>query len=381
MQLVVNAGSSSLKWALFGSLGSREPVLEGVFERIGSGCVFACSGVEQSVDVGDHAGALQLLVEWFSAHDIVSSDAVTSCVHRVVHGGEKYSSPVLVDEEVLADIASFSSLAPLHNPANLAGIRACMQVFSGALQVAVFDTGFHHTIPEEVFLYALPRQLYEEFGVRKYGFHGISHSYIASLLQARYGASVDAISCHLGSGSSVTALREGRSVDTTMGFTPLDGLLMSTRSGEVDPEIPLFLMREHGYSVDDVESLLSKESGLLGLTGFSDLRDVWAGVQDGDARCSLALEMLCYRVAFFVSALRVASPRARALVFTGGIGEGAWYVRERVCSLLGLELDVQANRSGEELVSSARCPVDVWVLSTDEQLQMHLLSRLVLEDN
>ena len=309
----------------------------------------------------------------------VHPGARVDVVHRVVHGGEKYREPVLVDEQVLADIQELSVLAPLHNPANLAGVRACMDALPGADQVAVFDTAFHSSIPEEVFLYAIPVELYKEFGIRKYGFHGISHSYVASLLRERYGRDVDAISCHLGSGSSITALRSGRSVDTTMGFTPLDGVLMSTRSGEIDPEIPLFLLREGHYSLEEVEDMLSKQSGLLGLTGDADLRDVWRRARHGDERCQLALEMLCYRVAFFVNALRTAVPDPRAIVFTAGIGEKAWYVRERVCHFLQVPLDREANRANRPgLVSAAHSKTEVLVLPTDEQLRMHQLSRSVL---
>ena len=380
MQLVINAGSSSLKWAVFASLRSSEPVLEGVFERIGGDCLLRYGRHESRVSAADHSQAVQYLLDLLVEHRVCEESEVRSCVHRVVHGGERYSEPVLVDERVLADIDSLSVLAPLHNPANLAGVRACMQVFSSASQVAVFDTAFHQTIPEEVFLYAIPIELYKKHGIRKYGFHGISHSYIASLLRARYGRDVDAISCHLGSGSSVTALRAGVSVDTTMGFTPLDGLLMSTRSGELDPEIPLFLMRQGGYSLEEVEELLSKRSGLFGLTGHADLREVWAEARRGGERCQLALEMLCYRVAFFVNALKTATPRPRALVFTAGIGERAWYVRERVCEYLGVPVSRSANKADEQVISVGG-DLDVLVLPTDEQLQMHVLSRLVLEDN
>lgn len=379
MQLVINAGSSSLKWAVFSSLDADEPSLEGVFERLDEDCVLSVGDQRSSVDVDGHGSAVEFLLGLLAERGF---SGVSSCVHRVVHGGEKYAAPVLVDEQVLADIDELSVLAPLHNPANLSGIRACMRALPEARQVAVFDTAFHHSISEEVFLYAIPRELYEKHRIRKYGFHGISHSYVSSLLRERYGEDVDAISCHLGSGSSITALRDGRSVDTTMGFTPLDGVLMSTRSGEIDPEIPLFLLREEHYSLDELEDVLSKQSGLLGLTGFSDLRDVWREAKHGDAQCQLALEMLCYRVAFFVNALKTAVPDPRAVVFTAGIGEGAWYVRERVCEYLRLPLDHDVNRANEHgVVSGAGGDVDVLVLRTDEQLQMHRLSRGVLEHN
>lgn len=376
MQLVINAGSSSLKWAVFS--GPSNKVLSGSFSRIGDArSTFTIQGKSHEVTISDHSAAVSFLMDFFAKNDVLSSEQVLSCVHRVVHGAQKYSQPVLITDEVISDIDEFSALAPLHNPANLSGIRACISTFPNAKQVAVFDTGFHHSIPEEAFLYAIPYSLYEEFGIRKYGFHGISHSYIARQVKDLYSQDVDTISCHLGSGSSITALRRGVSVDTTMGFTPLDGLLMSTRSGELDPEIPLFLMRHKNMSIDDVERLLSQESGLVGLTGFSDVRDVWKEARRGNSRCELALEMMCYRIAFFVNALRTAVPNPRAIVFTAGIGEHAWYIRQRVCEYLGVRIDDSANRANEQRIS-VDPRLDVLVLRTDEQLQMHLLSEQVI---
>jgi acetate kinase len=370
VELVINAGSSSLKWSLF---KDQSLVLTGVFDRLGAKTVFRFGKRQEFIGNHDHSSSLEYLVRFLHSNQLFSKP-VSVVVHRVVHGGERYAHPVVIDEQVEADIKSLSVLAPLHNPANLAGIRAAKKAFPQARHIAVFDTAFHHTISKEVFLYGLPLDLYKRFRIRKYGFHGISHSYIAHLLKERYGDYVDAISCHLGSGSSITALRHGRSVDTTMGFTPLDGLLMGTRSGELDPEIPLFLLREGHYSPEELEELLTKRSGLLGLTGHSDLRDVWSAAQGGDAASRLALDMLSYRVAYFINAMRTGVPSPRAIVFTAGIGEGAWYVRDAVCRYLRLPLDETANKEHAELISSEDSPVEVLVLCTDEQLQMLRLS-------
>ena len=380
MQLVINAGSSSLKWALYRFLSSSQPVVEGVFERLNSDdCVLIVDDHSQKVGLCDIAKALELLSKEVLVPSLGSSE-ITSCVHRVVHGADKYSRPVLVSDQVIADIKEFSVLAPLHNPANLSGILACKKFFSSAKQVAIFDTAFHQSIREEIFLYGIPYELYEKHRIRKYGFHGISHSFITSLLRSRFGRDVDAIIAHLGSGSSITAVSEGRSVDTTMGFTPLDGVLMSTRSGELDPEIPLFLLRNGHYSVDELEELLSKKSGLLGITGHSDMRDIWAAARSGSERDQLALEMLSYRVAYYINALKTAVHEPEVLVFTAGMGEQAWYVRKRVCEHLGVSIDEQANKDNEEIISSEDAKTLVCVLETDEQLHMHHLSASVLQD-
>ncbi|MFT4250212.1 MAG: acetate/propionate family kinase [Candidatus Woesearchaeota archaeon] len=380
MQLVLNAGSSSLKFSLFRSSTSESAFLSGSFDRLGtSACSLRIGSSSQEVVASSVSEAVSVLAEVLVSRRVCSCDEVSSVVHRVVHGGERFSEPVLIDESVLEGVASFSVLAPLHNPVNIEGVRACQEMFSRARHVAVFDTSFHHTIAKSVFLYGVPYSLYEDHGIRKYGFHGISHSFIASELASLRKEPVDAIIAHLGSGSSLTAVKGGVSVDTTMGFSPLDGVLMGTRSGELDPEIPLFLLKHAHYSVDDLERLFSKESGLLGLTGHSDLRDVWSAAKRGSSRDQLALEMLSYRIAYFVNALRTAVT-PQYLVFTAGIGEGAWYVRERVCEYLGVGIDHEANLAHEQVISLPEQEFEVLVLRTDEQLQMHRLAEPVLRE-
>ena len=378
MQLIINAGSSTLKWALFPAADEDEYELSGTFDRFGEACEFSFSDRKETVPVYDHAHAAQFLVEFLAQNAVVQPHEIASVVHRVVHGGETYAKPVYISAQVEQDIESLSMLAPLHNPANLAGIRACRDVLPNAMHIAVFDTAFHHTIGREAFMYGIPLVLYQEFRIRKYGFHGISHSYIASRLAELFGQEVDAISCHLGSGSSITALRGGLSVDTTMGFTPLDGVLMGTRSGEIDPEIPLFLMRQGHLRLEEVENMLNTQSGLRGLTGHSDLRDVWFAAQKGSDADKLAIEMLAYRIAYYINAMKTASPNPAAIVFTGGIGEKAWYIREKVCAYLRIPLDVQANKDNAEVISLDAAPVHVLIIPTDEQLQMHFLAQELL---
>ena len=374
MQLIINAGSSSLKWALY---DGDDLVINGVFDRLGEDCVLVVQSKKERVHVSSHAQATLFLLDFLSYNDLARPENVSQVVHRVVHGGETYSSPVVVTDNVLADIEELSVLAPLHNPANLKGILACKKALPTAQHVAVFDTAFHQTIAPEVFLYGIPYELYETYRIRKYGFHGTSHQYIASVLQERYGRQAQIISCHLGSGSSITAVRAGKSVDTTMGFTPLDGLLMSTRTGEIDPEIPLFLLKHGQYSVEELEELFNNKSGFVGLTGHKDLRDIYALAKKGDERCQLAIDMLSYRVAYYISALRVATPELSAIAFTGGIGEGAWYVRERVCELLNISLDEQANKSHQETISAVDSDVGVHVITANEEYMMHLLAKNV----
>ncbi len=365
-----------MKWAVFD--GDRR-VVSGDFDRLHKDCVLVLGERRIRVPVHDHAAAVRYLLSLLEKNRVLRKNDVTSVVHRVVHGGEKHDRPVIITQNVIHDIEKLSVLAPLHNPANLAGIRAAKDAFPKAAQIAIFDTAFHHTISKEVFLYGLPLELYERFGIRKYGFHGINHSYIASVLEERFGHAVDAISCHLGAGSSITALRHGYSADTTMGFTPLDGLFMATRSGELDPEIPLFLLREGHYTIKQLDDLFSRRSGLLGITGHADLREVWRAAQVGDERSRLAIDMLAYRIAYFVNAMRTTVPRPEAIAFTGGIGEGAWYVRSRVCALLEVPLDEERNREGKGIVSVDGSPVTVIVIPADEQLQMHRLSKRVLQ--
>lgn len=372
MQVIINAGSSSLKWAVY---HEETQVLKGVFDRLGDACELRIQERSERVPVASHEHAVQYLLRLLSENKIAQPEDITQFVHRVVHGGETYSGPVVVTDEVLDDIKDLSVLAPLHNPANRSGILACKHAAPQAQHVTVFDTAFHHTIAPEVFLYGIPYELYEKYRIRKYGFHGTSHQYIATTLAKHYGRDAHILSCHLGSGSSITAVRNGTSVDTTMGFTPLDGLLMSTRTGELDPEIPLFLLKHGHYTPQELEELFNTRSGLLGLTGHKDLRDIYALAQQGDERCQLAIDMLSYRVAYYLSALRVATPDLAAIAFTGGIGEGAWYVRKQACELLGIPLDDEQNRKGAETISAPNSDVRVHIIAADEEYMMHTLAQ------
>ena len=371
MQVIINAGSSSLKWAVY---LQESHVISGVIERIGAESVFCIKERKESVQIASHVQAVGFVLRFLAENKIVSVQDITHFVHRVVHGAEKYDRPVLVTPEVLSDIEAFSVLAPLHNPANLAGIRACMAAAPHAKNIAIFDTAFHQTIPPEVYLYGIPYNLYETHRIRKYGFHGTSHQYISTELTKLYGQDAHVISCHLGSGSSITAVRAGKSVDTTMGFTPLDGVLMSTRTGEIDPEIPLFLLKHGHYSVEELSELFNKKSGFVGLTGKSDLRDIYEASQQGDEKCTLVIEMLCYKIAYYISALRVAVPKLSAIAFTGGIGEKAWYVRSRVCALLQIPLDEERNQQHAPVISPEQSTVRVHIIPAQEEYMMQLLA-------
>jgi len=300
-------------------------------------------------------------------------ERIAFVAHRVVHGGEQFTHHTVITPEVEAGIEALARLAPLHNPANLAGIRVAQRAMPHATHIACFDTAFHHTIPQFAFLYGLPYKLYEEHGIRKYGFHGLSHEYSAQRAYEITRRSDRVITCHLGAGSSLCAIHHGRSHDTTMGFTPLDGLLMATRSGELDPDIPLFLMREQGLSIEEVETLLSTGSGLKGLTGFADLRDVKTHADAGDEHARTAIDMLCYRIALHVGAYHVTLGGARTITFSGGIGENAAWLRAKVCELLsplGVLLDAAANERHAQTISSPTSRVTVLVIPADEEKHM-----------
>lgn len=371
--LVLNAGSSSLKYKVFH--GGTE-LLAGHLAGVGSA---------RSTSTVKVRGAVSTIARGTpDMHDAVSfalsivatelpHERIRYVAHRVVHGGERFTHHVAITPEVEEGIEELARLAPLHNPANLACIRAAKSAIPHAVHVACFDTAFHHSIPRFAFLYGLPYKLYEEHGIRKYGFHGLSHEYAAQRAYEITRRSDRVVTCHLGAGSSLCAVHHGRSHDTTMGFTPLDGLLMATRSGELDPDIPLFLIKDQGLSVDEVERLLSTGSGLKGLTGFADLRDVKAAADRGDEHAQTAIEMLCYRVALHVGAYHVTLGGVRTITFSGGIGENAAWLRSKVCSLLaplGVLLDEEANERGAQTISSPASRVTVLVIPADEEGHM-----------
>jgi len=384
--LVINAGSSSLKFTLFRMDGERV-LAKGIVERIGLDeprLRYEGRGVkiEEAAPIDTHRGALRLVCDKLvdpgcgALDDLAQVQAVG---HRVAHGGEAFSGSVLVTPGVKSIIDALSALAPLHNPANLGGIQACEQVFDGIPNVAVFDTAFHQSMPPSSYLYAVPHSLYEEHGIRKYGFHGTSHKFVmqatADLLD-RDVLTLKLITCHLGNGCSVAAIDGGEVLDTSMGLTPLSGLVMGTRCGDIDPGVVVHLARS-GMSVESVDALLNKESGLLGVAGIdsSDMRDILSARAEGNTLAARAFEMFVYRLVFYIGAYHTALGGADAVVFTGGIGENSATIREAVIerlAVLGCTLDTDANetRGKAALVSTADSTLKAVVMPTNEELMI-----------
>jgi acetate kinase len=361
--LVLNSGSSSLKYQLIDA-HTEEVVAKGLAECVGIAC--RCGRIIQETklagkiafdaEMNDHDEAMNRVFALLTDPDkgVVSSvDEIAAVGHRVVHGGEKFAQPTLITDDVLAEIEKMSELAPLHNPPNLAGIRACMRLMPGVPQVAVFDTAFHATIPDYAYMYALPYDYYTTYGVRRYGFHGTSHQYVTGIaldMLAKAGiAPQDSriVTCHLGNGCSMTAIAGGRVVDTSMGLTPAEGLVMGTRSGDLDPAILVYLSRRLHAPAAEIDRIINKESGLLGISGLSsDMRDIEDAAAKGNPRAELALGVFCYRIRKYVGAYAAAMGGLDAIVFTAGIGENSPVVRERVCrdlAFLGVELDGAKN--------------------------------------
>jgi acetate kinase len=373
--LAVNCGSSSLKWALVeATRGGERPLARDVIERIGG------------TDVADHDAAVKRMLTRLRDLGVPGPEAVG---HRIVHGGARMTQPTIVDDQVIDTLVALEDLAPLHNAPGVAGIRACRRhLGAGLAMVAVFDTGFHATMPEVAWRYAIATDLADRHEIRRYGFHGISY---ASVL-ARYAEltrqapdALDMIALHLGNGCSVTAIRSGRSIDTSMGFTPLEGLVMGTRAGDLDPAIVGVLAEREGVAVKEVERWLNERSGLLGLSGTSrDMRDLLERV-DRDPRARLAVDVFCYRARKYVGAYMAALGRPAAVVFTGGIGEHAAPVRAQICDGLawtGLALDAATNAAanGDARIGAAHATVDVWVIATDEERMLARDTRARLEN-
>ncbi len=384
--LVLNSGSSSLKYEVF-LMPRRQSLGKGSVERIGEpkGVLTQNSpkgslNIEESFP--DHGAAMarvgKALVDG-SAGIVGKINEIDAIGHRVVHGGEKFSSSVLIDTEVINAIEANIELAPLHNPANLTGIRAAEQLLPGVPQVAVFDTAFHQTMPPTAYLYGLPRELYDKFRIRRYGFHGTSHRYVASRaleILGRKPENTNLITCHLGNGASITAIEAGRSIDTSMGFTPLEGLMMGTRSGDFDPAILGFLA-DRGYSQKDLSTLINKKSGLLGLSGISnDLRDLEAAAEKGIRNAIEALNVYAHRVRKYIGSYMAELVKVDAIVFTGGIGQHGVRMRERICHRLeniGIVMDYARNAEvcGTEcIVSHDYSPSSIIIIPTNEELQI-----------
>ena len=384
--LVINCGSSSLKYEVWG-MPQRTSLGRGLVERIGelkgriSQKTPRCEYVKD-VQVPHHKAAMELVREALTDPEkgvLGKLSEIDGVGHRVVHGGEQYAASVVIDDDVVKAIEKNVELAPLHNPPNLIGIREAQAVLPATKQVAVFDTSFHQTMPPAAYLYGLPYELYEKYRIRRYGFHGTSHRYVAGRAMEflkRHPSNTNVITCHLGNGASVTAIEHGRSIDTSMGFTPLEGLMMGTRSGDIDPAIIDFLERR-GYSSQEVNTMLQKKSGLLGLSGISnDLRDLEAEAAKGNQRAVQALEVYAYRVRKYVGAYVANLVKVDGLVFTGGIGQNGVKMRERICHRLenlGIFMDYGLNEStgsGEGIVSSPFSPIAILVVQTNEELQI-----------
>ena len=381
--LVINAGSSSIKYQLF-QMPEATVVARGQVERIGETggeLVHARNGEKhrREMTVEDHQHAMEVILEALVAEDtgVIGDIAEIGAVgHRVVHGGEEFTGSVVIDDAVIKSIEDFADLAPLHNPPNLTGIRAAQSKLPGVVQVACFDTAFHTTIPEKAYVYALPYEMYEKYRVRRYGFHGTSHRYVARRAAQLLGKdkyAVNVITCHLGNGCSITAVKAGQSVDTSMGLTPLEGLVMGTRTGDFDPAIIFYLARK-GYELDELKKICNKESGLLGISGESnDMRTLASRAARGNKRAQLALDIFAYRVKKYIGAYAAVLGRLDAVIFTGGIGENAVEIRREICGgmgQIGLELDEAKNKAitGKEAdIAADGSSVRVLVIPTDEE--------------
>ena len=382
--LVINCGSSSLKYQLINS-DTEDVLAKGLCERIGidGRLVYQKAGCDKEITeaaMPTHKEAIQMVLDALvndKTGAIKSLSEVNAVGHRIVHGGEKFASSVVITDEVLEAVAQCNDLAPLHNPANLIGINACKELMPGVPMVAVFDTAFHQTMPEKAYLYGLPYEYYENYKVRRYGFHGTSHSFVSKETARFLGMDLEnskIIVCHLGNGASISAVKDGKCVDTSMGLTPLEGLVMGTRSGDIDPAIMEYIAKKENLDIAGVMNVLNKKSGLEGISGLSsDFRDLTAGAKEGNKRAIAAIEVFCYRVAKYVGSYVAAMNGVDAIAFTAGIGENVGLVREKICSYLGylgITLDAEANaKSGDNCVlSAADSKVKVAVIPTNEEL-------------
>lgn len=385
---VVNSGSSSIKYQLF-KMPNEKPICTGLVERIGleSSVIthkLFLNGEEKVIrrqlDLNDHEAGLHEVAQLLTAPEIGvihNPEEIDAVGHRVVHGGESFASTTVITKEVKDEIKKLFSLAPLHNPPNYLGIEVAEKIFTKAKQIAVFDTAFHQTIPEQAYRYAIPQSLYHEMGIRQYGFHGTSHKYVSEKAQDYLkNPSAKIITVHLGNGCSMTAVNAGKSVDTSMGFGPVCGLIMGTRSGDVDPFIIFHMVNQLGYSLDQVNNLLNKQSGMLGLTGFSDMRDITKAIAEGSHDAELAYEMYTYRIKKYIGSYAAVLNGVDAIVFTGGVGENDINVRRMVCTgmdYLGIRLDEEKNkvRSGEiREINTADSRTKILIVPTNEELEI-----------
>lgn len=385
--LVINCGSSSLKYQVI-NMEDESVLAKGLVERIGiEGSVIKhdTTGKDRVIieePMKDHKKALELVLNAIVHEEygaVKSMDDIGAIGHRVVHGGEEFSKSVLINDDVMKAIEKCIELAPLHNPPNIMGIEACKELMPETPMVAVFDTAFHQTIPMENFIYSLPFEFYEKYKIRRYGFHGTSHKYVSQRAAEILGKDIkdlNIVTCHLGNGSSVAAVQGGKSIDTSMGFTPLEGLVMGTRSGDIDPAIIPFIMDKEGINFEEVNDLLNKKSGVLGVSGVSsDFRDLEIAASEGNFRAELALDLFCNRVTKYVAAYAAQMCRIDVLVFTAGIGENSGFIREKVCDgleCLGIIIDEELNdiRGKEAIVSKTLGGPTIMVIPTNEELMI-----------
>jgi len=385
--LAINCGSSSVKYQLY-NWERKELIAKGVVERV----VVGGSFIQQEVpgrqkykfehECPNHTVAMDLIIKTLTdaEHGVINDIREISAVgHRVVHGGEQFTQSVMIDEKVLDAVKAVQHLAPLHNPPNIAGIEAMMAVLPDVPNIAIFDTAFHQTMPEYAYIYPLPYDWYVRYGVRRYGFHGTSHLYVskrAAVLLDKKPKDCNIITMHIGNGVSHAAIKNGVSVDTSMGLTPLEGAVMGTRCGDIDPAIPGFMMQIEGLSANEIDGILNKKSGILGITGkYTDRRDVTAHAEKGDKTCKLAIDIEAYRLRKYIGSYMAVLGRLDAIVFTAGVGERGWQIRQQACEGLeqmGIHLDLERNRAavkGKEcLITTDDSPIKVFVIPTDEEL-------------
>ncbi len=382
---IVNCGSSSIKYQLV-DMETENVLAKGLVERIGlPGAVLTHTPVGRDkvvteTEIPDHSTGIGMVLNALidAEHGVISSlrdiDAVG---HRVAHGGERFTDSVLITADVVKGIEACVDMAPLHNPAALLGIKACKTLIEHAPQVAVFDTAFHQTMPKQAYLYGLPYELYEKYGVRRYGFHGTSHKYVAQRaaeMMGKHMTDLRIVTCHLGNGASVTAVKNGKSIDTSMGFTPLAGLVMGTRSGEIDPAIIPFLMVKENMTIQEVDDYLNKKSGVLGISGLSsDFRDLEEAAHKGEERSQLAIDIFAYRVKKFIGSYVAAMGGVDAIVFTAGLGENSAFMREKICNgleFLGTRIDEAKNnvRGKETEISAEGSKVKIYMIPTNEEI-------------
>lgn len=385
--LVINCGSSSVKYDLIETSGEKE-ICSGIVERIGAVTSIVkhepvgFKSVKDTRKIANHVQALKEIMNFLMDSDntaISSTDDIKAVGHRVVHGGEMFKDSVLIDEDVKDAIRQAIDLAPLHNPPNLKGIEAAMEYLPDVPHVAVFDTAFHHSLPAEAYLYGIPNRLYRRYKIRKYGFHGTSHYYVSRQYYKLTDKPVEetkVITCHLGNGASVTAIEGGKSIDTSMGFTPLSGMVMGTRSGDIDPSILFYLVEKEELTLNNLHALLNKHSGLLGLSGYAaDMRELTAEAKRGDRRCQQAIDVFCYDLKKYIGSYIAALNGCDAIIFTAGIGENSALVRQQSLEdmeSLGIEIDPEKNESAvpgrNQKISSDSSKTEVWVIPTNEEL-------------